>query len=124
MERWQGAMHNVEPWQNDEHSKGRQRQSSASGVDPLADSEARIVRNKSMTKYGCADEHDESWIAREPLAAWSQHVAKILSDLNPGFRRVQDRKQPEIPRHEKTGQCAKRQLRPLIQTAFERHLAS
>src|SRR5207244_10644250 len=49
--------------------------------------------------------------------------AQILRDLQPRLRRVQDREQPEIPRDHEPGQLVEPELRPLIETALERHRA-
>ena len=115
------SMRHVQPRHDEQRAEGHQHQHAARLVHPLPDAEAANRQQHQRAERNSAHHRDERAAGGQPVATRPDHVREVLRRLNPGFRRVEDREQPQVPCHEETSQLVESELRPLIQAALERH---
>src|SRR5207249_9168572 len=68
-----------------------------------------------------ADQRDAPFAVRHPRGARTDSVRDVRGDEHSAECDDRDRKQPEIPGNDKSGELVEAKLRPLINAAFERH---
>jgi hypothetical protein len=116
----EGPARHVQPRERDEHNERGQHQDATDLVHPLADAQTSNCDDHQRREDDGADDHDKPRRPRQPFASGPHNVPEILSDLKTGLRGIEDGKQPEIPRDEKSRQLSESNLGPLIEPALER----
>ena len=107
--------------QSDERGEEHENQHTARVVHPFAKCKPTDRDEDEPGHDGARRGQNQRLVTRDPASLRSERIRQVCRHLQANLRGVDDRVDPDVPRHEEAGKLAESKLGPLIEASFERH---
>src|SRR2546423_1742264 len=109
--------------QNDEGAVSGEHYDRPEIMEPLPERQTADAGRAESADEQAAHDHDAPFALTHPGAAFAERIRNIRRDEHAAEREHGDREQPLVPGHDESNELVEPELRPLIQTAFQRQAA-